>query len=97
MILETLRPDLLREGDAGRLQAFLLYVASAAPQLGREQLAGILESTFPKQGQALMATIAEQWVNEGREEGLEKGRLEMAVKKGTTVAAKNGARWFGWG
>ena len=23
--------------------------------------------------------------------------VEMAIKKGTTVAAKNGARWFGWG
>lgn len=23
--------------------------------------------------------------------------VEMAIKKGATVAAKNGARWFGWG
>lgn len=83
-ILETLRPILLAESDEARLQAVLVYVASAAPQLRPEQLAGILESKFPKQGQALMATLAEQWMNHGREEGrvegLEQGRLIGSIQ-----------------
>jgi len=59
--------------DADPLKAFLVYFISAAPKLDRKELIDAIKISFPRQGPALMSTIAEQYFLEGIEQGIEKG------------------------
>jgi hypothetical protein len=67
------------------VESALRYMVTAARTLKREDLAEAMEKAFPKTGGALMQTIAQTWVEEGRKEGLEEGRqqgLEQGIAQG---------------
>jgi hypothetical protein len=60
------------------LEVVLRYLAVAAPHLSDEELKHAVEEAFPQIGGALMATIAEKWVEQGIERGVKRGILYEA-------------------
>ena len=58
------------------LQTILRYLSSAGEHLNKEEVREALTKTFVEQGGNLMATLAEQWIEEGRAEGKKEGRAE---------------------
>ncbi|MBN1218943.1 MAG: Rpn family recombination-promoting nuclease/putative transposase [Anaerolineae bacterium] len=72
--------DLLRElgqQETGLeyIRTVLRYVSAATDKITAAELEEIVIEAFTE-GEALMPTIAEQWIEQGRIEGLEKGREE---------------------
>jgi len=65
------------------LKAMLRYLAAVAPHLSEEELQHAVEEAFPQIGGALMATIAEEWIEQGIEQGIERG-----VKRGILYEAR---------
>jgi predicted transposase/invertase (TIGR01784 family) len=75
------------------VESALRYMVAAARTLKREDLAEAVELAFPKTGGALMQTIAQTWVEEGRKEGLEEGRqqgLKQGLKQGLEQGLEQG-------
>ncbi len=72
--------DLLRElgqQETGLeyIRTILSYVSGATDKITAAELEEIVIEAF-SEGEALMPTIAEQWIEQGRTEGLEEGREE---------------------
>jgi len=65
------------------LATVLRYVSSAASQVSEKELHKAVEKAFPQTGGALMATIAEQWINQGIKQGMKRG-----MKQGISQAAR---------
>jgi predicted transposase/invertase (TIGR01784 family) len=69
--------DLLRqERGVEWLYTFLRYVSAAGQLVEEAELRQIVESVFPQRSQAIMATLAEKWLEAGKKEGREEGREE---------------------
>jgi len=62
------------------IRMVLRYVASGTDQMSGEELRGVVRQSLKTKGEDLMPTIAEQWVQEGREEGREEGLAEGRQK-----------------
>ena len=58
------------------MEASLYYLCSAAPQLRADKLEEAVMEVLPEEGGALMATLAERWLEQGRQEGRKEGRQE---------------------
>jgi hypothetical protein len=54
------------------LEVMLRYLSAAAPQLEEEDLRRAVVQAFPE-GERIMATIAEKWVQQGVQQGLQQG------------------------
>lgn len=68
-------------------ETFIRYVLNAGQRLTKDDINDIIkkiETTFPE-GSETMMTLAEQFREEGREEGIEKGR-EEGIEKGECYA-----------
>ena len=73
-------PEILRglrtERGLQFLETFVRYLLDAGESIDAEDLRAAAETTFPEQGNDIMATIGEKLRSEGREQGLEQGRQE---------------------
>jgi predicted transposase YdaD len=52
----------------------LRYLGSAGVRVKREEVAQKLLALLPKEGGVLMQTMAEEWIEEGKQIGLQEGR-----------------------
>ncbi len=68
--------DLVRqETGLAYVETVLRYIAGGTDKVTAEELKRAVAVMFAE-GERLMATIAEQWVEQGREEGRVEGRVE---------------------
>jgi predicted transposase YdaD len=76
------------------LYTLLRYVSGAAPQLDAEELqTAVIECIT--QGETLMPTIAEKWLEQGRNEGRDEGRDEGRLEGEAAVLRRQLTRRFG--
>jgi predicted transposase/invertase (TIGR01784 family) len=76
------------------LETVLRYLAGGTDKITKEELWDALEAAFPE-GSRTMSTPAEQWRQEGLQQGLQQGRQEgeqIGLKKGEQTGLKKGAR-----
>ncbi|KAA1262449.1 putative transposase [Rubripirellula obstinata] len=59
------------------LKTVLIYLSSGTDQINRNQLIEAVQNTLQEQGEDLMPTIAQQWKQEGREEGRLAGQVQL--------------------
>lgn len=79
--LMELLPDLIAQpGGLEFLEIMLRYLSTAAPQLEEDELRRAVVQALPE-GERIMATIAEKWVQQGLEQGLQQG-LEQGLEQG---------------
>ncbi len=57
------------------LETILRYLVSGTDRVSREQLRTAITETLRTEGESIMPTIAEQWIQEGIEKGREEGEL----------------------
>jgi plasmid replication initiation protein len=60
------------------LEAVLRYFASASDRVGAAELREALDEAFPDQGEKIMSTLAERWIDEGKRQGLQQGSAATA-------------------
>jgi hypothetical protein len=78
--LMALLPDLIRHsGGLEFLEVMLRYLSTAAPQLEEEDLRRAVVQALPE-GERIMATIAEKWVQQGLQQGLEQGERQVLLR-----------------
>ena len=58
------------------IKLLLTYVTQGSDRVDAETLQSALREGLPHRGDELMPTLAEQWVRQGEEKGLQKGRQE---------------------
>ena len=78
-IFTLLRELAQAENDLAVLYTVIRYVTQSANQVTEAELKESIRTTF-KDGDTLMSTIAERWIEQGLEQGLEQGQLETAVR-----------------
>jgi flagellar biosynthesis/type III secretory pathway protein FliH len=69
-----------QSGGLEFLEIMLRYLSAAAPQLEEDDLRRAVVQALPE-GERIMATIAEKWVQQGLEQGLEQG-LQQGLEQG---------------
>jgi hypothetical protein len=67
------------------LYVALRYLSVAADQVTREELTAAYHEVMRDQGDDIMPTLAEQWIEEGKEVGLQQGLLE-GKKEGIIIS-----------
>jgi hypothetical protein len=72
-ILGLLQELAERQTGLEYLQTILRYISGAADKISEDELKQVVTELFTE-GEMLMPTIAEQWIEQGRIEGLEEGR-----------------------
>ncbi len=70
------------------LKTVLTYLAKGTQKVSKEDLSSALASVLHPKGGELMPTLAEQWIQEGREEGREEGET-IGRKGGILEVIKN--------
>ncbi len=75
-ILELLRELSDRRTGLEFLRTIVIYLAHGTDKIGKEELGKSVRSAFPERGGELMATVAEQWFQEGKTEGKTEGKAE---------------------
>jgi hypothetical protein len=80
----ALLPDLIHHsGGLEFLEVMLRYLSTAAPQLEEDELRRAVVQALPE-GERIMATIAEKWVQQGLEQrlqqGLEQGERQVLLR-----------------
>ena len=63
------------------LETILRYVASGADTITPEEMGRNIEQIFEEQGGNVMATLAEQWIEEGMQQGIQQG-MQQGIQKG---------------
>ena len=86
-ILGLLRELLHKRTGLEYLETILTYLAKGTEKLNKEDLSKAVKAVFSEQGGNAMATIAEQWIEEGRGEGREEGKIE-GLLRGIDVGLK---------
>jgi len=92
-ILELLAQLSQRENGLQYVKAVLWYLCASTDQIQPEDLRKALDATFPKEGDTLMPTIAEQWIKEGEKRGLQRGLQrgrEEGLREGEVEGLLNG-------
>ena len=59
------------------LETALRYVAAAGRHVSRDDIKRAVDDVLSDEGSDIMPTVAEQWIEEGKEQGLEQGRLQL--------------------
>ena len=76
----ALLPDLIRRsGGLEFLEIMLRYLSTAAPQLEEDNLRRAVVQALPE-GERIMASIAEKWVQQGLQQGLEQGERQVLLR-----------------
>lgn len=65
------------------LEALLRYLASASELVGEDELREVLREAFPEEGDRLMASVVDKWIERGIEEGIEQG-----IEQGAATMAR---------
>jgi hypothetical protein len=60
------------------LQTILRYVSGSTDRISEDELKQVVTELF-REGETIMPTLAEQWMERGRLQGLEQGRREAAL------------------
>ena len=58
------------------LETLLRYLATATDKLSERDIGQALNEVLPMLEEKFMATLAEKWLEQGRQEGLTKGQIE---------------------
>jgi predicted transposase/invertase (TIGR01784 family) len=69
------------------LETVLRYVASGTDQIKREEMIKEVKHIFEEQGGDIMATLAEQWIEEGKREGKREG-MQQGMQQGMLQEAR---------
>lgn len=84
-ILGLLKGLIQSETGLGHLEAMLRYVSRVSEPIRKETLERVVADVAPgPEGEQVMATLAEQWMQEGKQQGLLEGLL-TAIEEGLTV------------
>ena len=88
--LMALLPDLIRQsGGLEFLEVMLRYLSTAAPQLKEDDLRRAVVQALPE-GERIMATIAEKWVQQGLEQGGRQVLLRLVRRRfGEAIAQQS--------
>jgi uncharacterized protein DUF4351 len=88
--LMALLPDLIRHSSGLEfLEVMLRYLSTAAPQLEEDELRRAVVQSLPE-GERIMASIAEKWVQQGLEQGERQVLLRQARHRfGETIARQS--------
>jgi predicted transposase YdaD len=88
-ILGLLKGLIQSETGLGHLEAMLRYVARVSEPIRPETLERVVADVAPgPEGEQVMATLAEQWMQEGKQQGKQQGLLEgllTAIEEGLNV------------
>lgn len=68
--------QLMESDDQLYVLTVLRYLTAAAPQITRQELQHAVEEGLRQKGVPTMGTIAQEWIQEGRLEGMQVGRQE---------------------
>jgi hypothetical protein len=60
------------------LRTILVYLLKSTEKISKEGIKEALEKAFPSEGGEIMPTIAEEWIKEGFEKGMQQGMLQTA-------------------
>jgi predicted transposase/invertase (TIGR01784 family) len=83
-LLGMLRELLRQETAIEYIQTVLRYLTKATDRITEDDLRTVMRDVFPE-GEAMMGTIAEKWIEQGIQKGLELGRqegLEQGLERG---------------
>jgi len=69
------------------VEVMLRYVAMATDRVGPEEIRNALTAAFGPEGEDIMPTLAEKWIEEGMTKGLQQG-LQQGVQEGRLEAAR---------
>lgn len=75
----------------GFLMIMLSYVSSANANVTPEALKRSLEIAFPQEGDQVMASLVQQWLEEGKQRGWQQG-LQQGLQQGAREALLTGIR-----
>ncbi len=60
----------------GAVEALLRYVCAASDRVEAADVSAVLAQVLPGEGEEIMPTLAQRWIEEGREQGLQQGLRE---------------------
>lgn len=75
------------------LATLLTYIVTATDKMSAEDLHEVLVEVFPEEGDMIMNTIAERWIEQGMQQGLKQGRetgLHDGLREGYLAAIQLG-------
>jgi predicted transposase/invertase (TIGR01784 family) len=90
-ILALLRNLLDKRSGLEYLQTALRYVASGTDSIGKERLEEVVIEVLKNQGGDIMPTIAEQWIQEGMQQGIQQG-IQQGMKEGIQQGIQQGMK-----
>ncbi len=67
----------------------LRYLPQAAPHREAEDLQEAIKMAFPEEGDVLMSTVAQKWIEQGQQQGLQQG-LEQGKQEGIKEGVREG-------
>ncbi len=87
-ILRLLNELVGRRSTLEYLEVLLRYLVCGAPRMEAEDLKRILPEVFPEKGEQIMGTIAEKWLEEGKQLGIRLG-IEKGKEAGLMVGLRD--------
>lgn len=86
----SLARELSRQATGLRyLETVLRYVSQGTDRLSREDLRRAVEVSFSEKGDEVVATLAEQWIEEGVQKGIQKG-IQQGLREGLLAGIELG-------
>jgi len=80
-LMTLLRALAEQETGLEYVETVLRYLTQAASQIEDEELAKRVKTAFPEEGDVLMSTIAEKWIEQGLQQGMQQG-IQQGVREG---------------
>ena len=81
LITMTLRELMSWQDGMSLVATFLRYLAMSGARISREELRKAVKKALPKEGERIMSSIAQEWFEEGRQQGMLRG-IEQGVQRG---------------
>ena len=71
----------------GSVETLLRYLCAASDRVDARDIGSALAQIIPEQGETIMPTLAERWIEEGKAQGLQQG-LQQGAQQATTATAR---------
>jgi predicted transposase/invertase (TIGR01784 family) len=71
------------------LRTVLYYIGKASAHLEPDEMVTIVQQTLTDEGNEIMQTVADYWIEQGREEGIEQG-IERGIEQGIEQGIERG-------
>ena len=87
--------QLMESDDQLYVMTVLRYLTAAAPQITRSELQHAVQEGLRQKGVPTMGTIAQEWIQEGRLEGMQVGRqegMQVGRQEGMQVGRRQGVQ-----